>query len=71
MDLMIPRIQLYSDLQNHTYFFEKPDFSSEIAVNFKSKVVKEPEKARDTLNHLLESFAQLDDEFSHKEISKI
>lgn len=41
MDMMVPRIQFYSDLVQHTYFFEEPDFTSDIAQKFEEKLMKD------------------------------
>ena len=41
MDMMKIRIHFYSDLENHTYFFEDPDLMSERSVKFASKL-KQP-----------------------------
>lgn len=31
MDMLKERIHFYSDMNNHTYFFEQPDFGSELS----------------------------------------
>ena len=75
MDLMVPRIQFYSDLANHTYYFEDPDFTSEIASKFEDRVIKDkdtqPVGVEEILNHLYTEFEKLPEEFKKDDVSKV
>lgn len=71
MDLMIPRINFYSDLNNHTYYFEDPDFTTEIAKKFENKVMKNKQQALDVLTHLHSEFEKLGEEFKRDDIHKV
>ncbi len=35
MDMLVPRINYFSDLKNHSYFFIDPKFDSEISNNLR------------------------------------
>ena len=71
MDLMVPRIQFYNDLKNHTYFFTKPDFGSKIAKKFYRKVMKKPRRDMKILEDLLERLSQVDEDFKREDVSRV
>ena len=71
MDLMIPRIQFYSDFNKHTYYFEKPDFESKIAKKFYRKVMKKPKQSKKILESLYHELNKLDDAFKRKDVAKV
>jgi len=59
---------------NHTYFFEKPDFSTNIAKKFEVKLMKDRKngevKSLKILNDLNDLLLSLDDEFKKDDINK-
>ncbi|CAI2361875.1 unnamed protein product [Moneuplotes crassus] len=71
MDMMIPRIQFYSDLKKHTYYFQKPDFDSEIAQKFYKKVMSQPEKSKVILEDLHSGLSELDSDFKREDVAKV
>lgn len=71
MDQMIPRIHFYSDLANHLYYFEKPDFNSEIAKKFEKKVLGDKKQALEILNGLYSDLEKLDDKFKKEDVHKV
>lgn len=45
MDMLIPRINYFSDLKNHSYFFIDPKFDTEISNNLRKRAYKDKQKA--------------------------
>lgn len=56
MDMMKIRIHFYSDLLNHTYFFEEPVYDSPITSKFMHKLKQSNEVNSEILKDLLQIF---------------
>ena len=56
MDMMKIRIHFYSDLLNHTYFFEEPSYENEIGKKFLKKLKQPNEVKREILQDLITIF---------------
>lgn len=59
MDMLKERIHFYSDLQNHTYFFESPDFKSMLSMNFAKKLKTNTKTKIEILEDLHKIFAKV------------
>ena len=71
MDIVIPRIQFYSDLNKHWYFFEDPDFSTAAAQADWKRTLRDPDQAKKVLNDLYDDLNKLDENFLKDDVHKL
>ena len=56
MDMMRIRIHFYSDLVNHSYFFEEPSYDNQIGQKFLKKLKQSNDVKREILADLIVLF---------------
>ena len=71
MDIVIPRINFYSDIINYIYFFKDPEFTSKEAQASWKKVIKDSNQAKTILSDLYDALSKLDDKFLKEEVHKV
>lgn len=61
MDMMKVRLRYHTDIQNHKYLFEEPDYSTELGLKFQKKIKRSSEVNLQILKDISESLAEKDD----------
>ena len=59
MDMMKSRIHFYTDLNNHTYFFEKPQYATQRAEKFLTRLKQPTEVKIEILSDLVQIFTSM------------
>ena len=72
MDLMAVRMRYMKDIRNHTYFFETPDYQTDLGRNFLAKLKQTELINKKILNELASAIEKVDArDFNASSLNKI
>lgn len=67
--MLVPRMNFYSDLKNHSYFFNDPDLGSQLSHKLKKKAFADKDRGLKILNDLYSVLDELK-EFKKDDFNK-